>query len=68
MQLSYFKKTIIIILRKLKKKNYLKLLSFKFIALFNTLDKILKSIILKRLCYIIKAHNTLFNTQIRIKK
>ncbi len=68
MQLSYFKKTIIIILRKLKKKNYLKLLSFKFIALFNTLDKILKSIILKRLCYIIKAHNILFNTQIRIKK
>jgi len=68
MQLSYFKKTIIIILRKLKKKNYLKSSSFKLIALLNTLNRMLKSIILKRLCYIIKAYNTLFNTQIKIKK
>ncbi len=55
-------------LRKLKKKNYLELLSFRFIALFNTLNKILKSIILKRFRYVVKAHNILFDTQIKIKR
>jgi len=50
MQLSYFKKTITIILRKLEKKDYLKLLSFRFIILLNILNKMLKLIILKRLC------------------
>jgi len=68
MQSSYFKKTIIIILRKLRKKDYLKSSSFKFITLLNTLNKMLKSIILKRLRYVAKAHNTLFNTQIKIKR
>ncbi len=55
-------------LRKLEKKNYLKLLSFKFITLFNTLNKMLKLIILKRLRYVVKTHNTLFNTQIKIRR
>ncbi len=55
-------------LRKLEKKNYLELSSFRFIALFDTLSKMLKSIILKRLYYVVKAHNTLFNIQIRIKR
>jgi len=64
MQLSYFKKTITIMLRKLEKKDYLKSSSFKFIVLFNTLNKMLESIILKRLRYVVKAHNTLLNTQI----
>ncbi len=62
MQSFYFKKTIIIILQKLEKKNYLKLLFFKSIILLNTLNKMLKSIILKRLCYIVKVYNTLLNT------
>jgi len=68
MQSSYFKKTIIIILWKLKKKDYLKLLSFRFITLFDTLNKMLGLIILKRLCYVVKAHNILLNTQIKIKR
>jgi len=55
-------------LRKSRKKNYFKLLFFKLIALLNILDKILKSIILKRLCYIVKTHNILLNTQIKVKK
>ncbi len=42
-------------LRKSRKKNYFKLLFFKFIALLNILDKILESIISKRLRYIIKT-------------
>ncbi len=57
MQSSYFKKTITIMLRKSKKKNYSKLLFFKFIALLNILNKILESIISKRLRYVVKTHN-----------
>jgi len=68
MQLSYFKKTITIILRKLEKKDYLKLSSFRFIILFDTLNKMLELIILKRLRYVVKAHNTLLDIQIEIKK
>jgi len=55
-------------LRKLKKKNYFKLLFFKLIALLNILDKILESIILKRLCYVVKTHDTLLNTQIKARR
>jgi len=68
MQLSYFKKTITIILRKSRKKNYSKLLFFRLIALLNILNKILKSIISKRLYYVVKTHNTLLSTQIKIRK
>ena len=55
-------------LRKSRKKNYFKLLFFKFIALLNTLNKILKLIISKRLYYVVKTRNILLNTQIRIKR
>ncbi len=68
MQSSYFKKTITIMLRKLSKKNYSKLLFFKFIALLNTLDKILELIISKHLRYIVETYETLLNTQIKIRK
>jgi len=68
MQSSYFKKTITIILRKSRKKNYFKLLFFKLIALLNTLNKILESIILKHLRYVLKTHNTLLNIQLKVEK
>jgi len=55
-------------LRKSRKKNYFKLLFFKFIALLNILNKILELIILKRLCYVVKTHNTLLNIQIKARK
>ncbi len=55
-------------LRKLRKKNYFKLLFFKFIALLNTLNKILELIISKRLCYVVETHNTLLSTQIKAKR
>ncbi len=55
-------------LQKLKKKNYLKSSSFRSIILFDTLNKMLKSIILKRLRYVAKAHSILLNTQIKIKR
>ena len=47
-QSSYFKKIFIIMLRKSDKKNYTKSSSYKLIALLNTLNKMLKSIVLKR--------------------
>ncbi len=55
-------------LRKLRKKNYFKLLFIKLIALLNTLNKILKFIILKRLRYVVKTHNTLLNIQIKARR
>jgi hypothetical protein len=55
-------------LRKLKKKNYFKLLFFRFIALLNTLSKILKLIISKRLRYVVETHKILLNTQIRARR
>jgi len=48
-------------LRKFKKKNYFKSLFFRFIALLNTLNKILELIILKRLRYVVKMYNILLN-------
>jgi len=68
MQLFYFKKTVIIILRKLKKKDYLELSSFRFITLFDILNKMLELIILKRLYYVVKIYNTLLDTQIRVRR
>ncbi len=55
-------------LRKSRKKNYSKSLFFKLIALLNILNKILESIILKHLRYVIKTHDTLLSTQIRIRR
>jgi len=55
-------------LRKLGKKNYSKSLFFRFIALLNTLNKILELIISNRLRYVVKMHNTLLNTQIRARR
>jgi len=68
MQLLYFKKTVIIILRKSRKKNYFKLLFFRLIALLNIINKILKSIILKCLRYVIETYNTLLNIQIKARR
>ena len=46
-QSSHFKKIFTIMLRKSKKKNYSKFSTYKSIALLNTLNKILKSIMFK---------------------
>jgi len=54
-------------LRKSRKKIYFKLLFFRLIALLNILNKILESIILKRLRYVVKTHNILLSTQIKLE-
>ena len=48
-------------LRKSEKKNYTKSSSYKLIALLNTLNKILKSIISKRIRYIVETLKTFLN-------
>ena len=55
-------------LRKFKKKNYKKLLLYRSIALLNTLNKILKSIILKRIRYILETLKTFLNTQMNARR
>ncbi len=68
MQLFYFKKTITIILQKLREIFFLELLSFRFIVLFDTLNKMLELIILKHLCYVVKTYNILFDIQTKTRK
>jgi hypothetical protein len=58
-----FKKTHIISLKKSNKSNYTNFKTYKFIAFFNTLDKTLKSIIVKRINNFAKTHKLLLETQ-----
>ena len=67
-QSSYFKKVFIIMLRKFKKKNYTKLSLYKSIALLNTLNKVLKSIISKRIRYVVETLKTFLNTQMNARR
>jgi hypothetical protein len=58
-----FKKTHIIFLNISNKSNYTNLKTYRLIALFNILDKTLKSIIVKRINNLTKTHKLLFETQ-----
>ena len=60
-QSSHFKKIFTIILRKLRKKNYAKVSSYKSIALLNTLNKMLKLIMFKCIRYVVKTLKTFLN-------
>ena len=60
-QSSHFKKIFTIMLRKSRKKNYAKFSSYKSIVLLNMLNKILKSIVFKRIRYVIKMLKTFSN-------
>ena len=60
-QSLHFKRIFIIMLRKLKKKNYSKSSTYKSIALLNTLNKMLKLIMLKRIQYVVKTLRTFSN-------
>jgi len=61
-QLTQFKNTIIIVLRKSNKKDYFNAKAYKLIALSNTLSKILKFIISKRLRSVVEVCDTILNT------
>jgi hypothetical protein len=58
----------IIIFKKLNKKDYFDVKTYKYIALLNTLNKTLKSIIARRLNSLAKIHDMLFASQMSDRK
>ena len=54
-------------LRKSNEKNYIKSLLYRFIALLNILNKIMKLIILKRIRYVVETLKILLNTYIKAR-
>ncbi len=58
----------IIALKKLNKKDYFDVKTYKFIALLNTLNKTLKSIIARRISSLAKTHDMLFASQMSDRK
>ena len=54
-------------LKKLNKLNYINLKTYRLIALLNTLEKILKNIIIKKLKTLIKKFNLLLNIQSNVR-
>jgi hypothetical protein len=71
-ELSYhsrcFKIAHIIIFKKLNKKDYFDVKTYKFIILLNTLNKILKSIIIRRISSLTKIHDMFFASQMSDRK
>jgi len=63
-----FKKTQTIVLRKLKKSDYIDLKTYRFIALLDIMSKALKSIMIKRLSDIVKTHCMLSNAQMKARR
>ncbi len=63
-----FKIAHIIIFKKLNKKNYFDVKTYRFITLLNTLNKILKSIITRRINNLAKTHDMLFASQMSDRK
>jgi hypothetical protein len=60
-----FKRAITILLRKLKKEDYLDPKVYRLIALFNTLEKVLKAVITERIRFAAETYTLLSNTQIK---
>ncbi len=58
----------IIVLKKLNRKNYSNVKTYRFIALLNTLNKILKSIITRRISDLAKTHDMLSISQMSDRK
>jgi hypothetical protein len=58
----------IIVLKKLNKKNYSNVKMYKFIILLNTLNKILKSIITRRINSLMKTHDMFSISQMSDRK
>jgi hypothetical protein len=66
--LNVFKMINIITIKKLEKNNYIVFKVYKFIIFLNTLNKTLKSIMSRKIFYLMKTHRLLFDTQMRIKR
>ncbi len=66
--LKQFKKTQTIVLRKLKKSDYIDSKTYRLIALLDIMSKALKSIMIKRLSDIVETHHMLSNAQMRARR
>ncbi len=62
-----FKKTQTIVLRKLKKSDYIDSKTYQLIALLDIMSKVLKSIMIKRLSDIVETHHMLSNAQMKVR-
>jgi hypothetical protein len=60
--LKQWKEATTILLRKSKKNDYLNPSAYRLITLLNTLEKVLKAIITRRIRYAVKAHKLLPET------
>jgi hypothetical protein len=58
----------IIAFKKLNKKDYFNVKTYKFITLLNTLNKVLKSIIIRRINSLTKTHDMFFASQMNDRK
>jgi hypothetical protein len=63
-----FREIHIIILKKSKKKNYTDVKTYKSIAFLNTFDKVLKSVIARRINDLTKIHDLFFVNQMNERK
>lgn len=66
--LYYFKNSIIIISRKINKKDYTKAKFYCLVVLLNTLDKVLEAILAKRLKYLVIEYVLVFQIHISGRK
>jgi hypothetical protein len=65
---KHFKEFITMSLRKINKSDYFVFKTYKLIALLNTLDKLMKSIMTTRLNYATKKHNLLLKDHFESRK
>jgi hypothetical protein len=63
-----FRETHIIVLKKLEKKNYTNVKTYKSIAFLNTFEKVLKSVIARRINDLTKTYDLLFVNQMSERK
>jgi predicted RNA binding protein with dsRBD fold (UPF0201 family) len=63
-----FREIHIIVLKKSKKKNYTDVKTYKSIALLNSFDKVLKSVIARRISDLTKTHDLLFVNRMNERK
>jgi hypothetical protein len=57
-----------ITIKKLEKDDYIVFKVYKFIVLLNTLDKTLKSIMSRKIFYLMKIYRLFLDTQMRVRK
>ena len=65
---KHFRNAVTIILRKSNKKNYTMTTLYISIALLNTISKMIKFIIARKLSYLTKMYNLLSRTQMKTRK